>query len=76
MQLASGGAVIPLPTAGPGKSLAGGPRKYDFSCSKGFRWAYYLFTFHVKFSAAWEIQAHEIIAICDILVSWKTFVKL
>ena len=30
MQVASGGAVIPLPTAGPGKSLAGGPRKYDF----------------------------------------------
>ena len=30
MQLASGGAVIPLPTAGPGKSLAGGPRKRDF----------------------------------------------
>ena len=34
MQLGSGGAVIPLPAAGPGKSSAGGSGKFDFTCSK------------------------------------------
>ena len=45
MQLGSGGAVIPLPTAGPGQSHAGGPEKIDFHCSKGHKLAYYLFIF-------------------------------
>ena len=45
MQLGSGGAVIPLPTAGPGQGHAGGPEKIDFYCSKGHRLAYYLFIF-------------------------------
>ena len=50
MQIASGGAVIPLPAAGPGKIAAGGPGKFDFYCPKGCRLAHHLFTFHVKFS--------------------------
>ena len=45
MQLGSGGAVIPLPTAGPAQGHAGGPEKIDFYCSKGHRLAYYLFIF-------------------------------
>ena len=36
MQLGSGGAVIPLPAAGPEQSHAGGPEKF-----KGHRIAYY-----------------------------------
>ena len=53
MQLGSEGAVIPLPAAGPGQSHTGGPGKFDFreNCSKGHRLVYYLFIFHVKFSA-------------------------
>ena len=51
MQLGSGGAVILLPAADPGKSPAGGPGKFDFYCAKVRRQAYYLFTFHIKFSA-------------------------
>ena len=51
MQLGSGGALIPLPAAGPGQSHAGGPGKCDFYCPKGCRLAYYLFIFHLKFSA-------------------------
>ena len=55
MQLGSGGAVIPLPAAGPGKSSAGGSGKFDFTCSKD-RWlAYCLFTYHIKFSAVWGV---------------------
>ena len=34
MQLASGGAVIPLPSAGPGKSLAGDQGNMTFSAQK------------------------------------------
>ena len=45
MQLGSGRAVNPLPTAGPGKSHAGEPGKFDFYYSKGHRLAYYLFIF-------------------------------
>ena len=55
MQLASGGAVILLPAAGPGESHTGGPGKFDFYCSKCHRLAYYLFIFYVKFSALWGI---------------------
>ena len=51
MQLRSGVAVIPLPAAGAGQNPAGGPGKFDFYCSKSCRLAYYLFTFHIKFSA-------------------------
>ena len=51
MQLGSGGAVIPLPAEGPRKSPAGGEGKFDFFGSKGRRLAYYLFIFHIKFSA-------------------------
>ena len=51
MQLGSGEAVIPLPTAGPGPSHAGGPGKFNFYCSKGHGLAYYLFIFFVNFSA-------------------------
>ena len=51
MQPGSGGAVISLPTAGPGKSPAGGPGKFYFYSSEGLRLAYYLCTFHLKFSA-------------------------
>ena len=51
MQPGSGGAVISLPTAGPGKSPAGRPRKFDFHSSESLRLAYYLCTFHLKFSA-------------------------
>ena len=51
MQLESAGAVILLLAAGLGKSSAGEPGKLDFCCSTGHRLAYYLFTFHVKFSA-------------------------
>ena len=53
MQLRSGGAVIPLPVAGPGQSHTGGPGKFNFSenCSKGHRLVYYLFIFYAKFSA-------------------------
>ena len=51
MQLGSEGAVIPLPAASTEQSHAGGQRKFDFYCSKGHRLAYYLFVFHVKFSA-------------------------
>ena len=43
MQLGSRGGKIHLPTVGPGKSHAGAPGKFDFSCSKGHRLAYYLF---------------------------------
>ena len=35
MQLGSGGAVIPLPAAGPRKSPARGPGIFDFYCPKG-----------------------------------------
>ena len=45
------GAVITLPAAGPGQSHAREPGKFDFYCSKGHRLAYYLFIFHVRFSA-------------------------
>ena len=38
-------------TAGSGQSHAGGPGKSEFYCSKGHTLAYYLFIFHVKFSA-------------------------
>ena len=51
MQLGSRAALTPLPAAGPGKSPAGEPGKFDLYCSKGHRLAYYLLTFHVKFSA-------------------------
>ena len=50
MQLGSGEASIPLPTVRPGQSHAGGPKKFDFYCSKGHRLTYYLFIFPVKFS--------------------------
>ena len=39
--------------AGPGQSHAGGPGKFDFDCSKNHTLAYYLFIFHVEFSAVW-----------------------
>ena len=55
MQLASAVAVIPLPTAGPGQSHAGGPRKFDFYCSRGHRLVYYLSIFYVEFGAVWGI---------------------
>ena len=55
MQLESAGAVILLLAAGLGKSSAGEPGKLDFCCSTGHRLAYYLFTFHVKFSPVREI---------------------
>ena len=55
MQLGSGGAVIPLPAASLVKSPAEGPGKLDFNCLNCRRLAYYLFTFHVKFSAVWGI---------------------
>ena len=47
MQLGSGGAVIPLPAASPGQAHAGGPRKFNFYCSKGHT-LIYLFTFSRK----------------------------
>ena len=50
MQLGSGAAVIPLPTASPGQACAGGPRKINFYCSKGHRLTY-LFIFYIKVSA-------------------------
>ena len=60
--------------AGPGQSHAGGPGKSDFYCSKGHTLAYYLFIFHLKFSAVWEIfveiYAHEIMTVLDFLDSW------
>ena len=55
MQPGPGWAVISLPTAGPGNSPAGRPGKFDFYSSEGLRLAYYLCTFHVKFSAVWVI---------------------
>ena len=55
MQLRCGGAVIPHLAAGPGKSPAGEPEKFDFYCSKDCRLAYYLIIFHIKFSAVWGI---------------------
>ena len=55
MQLESEGAKVPLTTAGPGQSHAGGPEKFDFNCSKDHRLAYYLYIFYIKFSAAWRI---------------------
>ena len=79
MQLGSGEAVIPLPTAGPGASHAGGPGKFNFYCSKGHGLGYYLFIFFVNFSAVWglfvQIWAHEIMTIRDFLVSWKVFFR-
>ena len=40
MQLEPGGAgQVPFPEAGPGKSPAEGPGKFDFYCSKGCRQA-------------------------------------
>ena len=39
------------PAVGPGQNHAGGPGKFDFYCSKGHRLTYYLFIFHIKFSA-------------------------
>ena len=51
MQLESGGVVIPLPAASLAKSSAEGLGKLDFNCLNCRRLAYYLFTFHVKFSA-------------------------
>ena len=51
MRQGSGGTVIPLPAASPEQSPAGGPGKFDFYSSKGRKLAYYLFIFHVKFSA-------------------------
>ena len=42
---AFGGAVVPLPTAGPGQSHTGGPGKFEFYCSKGLKLASYLFIF-------------------------------
>ena len=44
MQLGSGGAVNPLPTAIPGQDYAGEPEKFDFYCSKDHR-LIYLFLF-------------------------------
>ena len=38
MQLGSGGAVIPLPTAGPGKSSAGGQENLIFTAQKAVDW--------------------------------------
>ena len=52
MQLESEGAKVPLTTAGPGQSHAGGPEKFDFNCSKDHRLAYYLYIFYIRFSAA------------------------
>ena len=54
MQLGSAGAVISLPTAGPGQSHVVGPGKFNFleNCSKGYRMACHLFFLHAKFSAA------------------------
>ena len=49
MQLGSGGAVIPLPTVGPGQISDWG--LLDFFCSKGHRLAYYFLIFLGKFSA-------------------------
>ena len=51
MHLGPGEALIPLPAVGPGQSHAEGPGKFDFYCSEGHGLAYYLFIFHVKFSA-------------------------
>ena len=34
MQLEPGGALISLPVAGPGKTLAGAPGKFNFYSSK------------------------------------------
>ena len=55
MQLESEGAKVPLTAAGPAQSHAGGLGKFDFNCAKGYRLAYYLSIFHIKFSAAWRI---------------------
>ena len=55
---------------GPGQSLAGRPGKFNFYSSKGHRIAYYLFNWGIF---VW-IGTHEIITICDLLVSWKIFV--
>ena len=45
MQLGSGGAVIPLPAASPGQACVGGPGKFQFYCSKGYRLTYlFIFT--------------------------------
>ena len=52
MQLESEGAKVPLTAAGPAQSHAGGLGKFDFNCAKGYRLAYYLSIFHIKFSAA------------------------
>ena len=51
MQLGSIGAVIPLPTAGPGQIHAEVPGNFGFYCSKDRRLACYLFIFYLKFSA-------------------------
>ena len=51
MQLGSIGAVIPLPTAGPGQVHAEVPGNFGFYCSKDRRLACYLFIFYLKFSA-------------------------
>ena len=78
MQLGSEGAVILLPTVGPGQSHPERPGKFDFYSSKGHRLVYYLFSFYLKFSAVWRIfvsiWAFETIMVCDFLVSWKIFV--
>ena len=54
MKLGPGGAVIPLPTAGPGQAHVGGPVKFDFYRSKGHRLTH-LFILYVKFTVVWGI---------------------
>ena len=55
---------IPLSTARPGQSHAGGPGKFDFCCSK-----VYLCIFYVKFSVAWRIFVYN-------LSSWNDYDSL
>ena len=45
MQLGSVGAVIPIPTAGPGQGHAGEKENSDFYYSKDYRLICYLFIF-------------------------------
>ena len=45
------GSYGSLSAVGRGQRDAGGPGKFDFYCSGGRTLAYYLFIFHVKFSA-------------------------
>ena len=52
MQVEPEGDKVPLRAVVQGRTMLGGPGKFDFDCSEGHILAYYLSIYYINFSAA------------------------